>query len=301
MRVFVTGASGYLGSAIAARIARAGHEVFGLTRHESHAAAMATAGVHPVVGNLDEPEPFLATLRNADAVVHAAIAPHDADQHDLKALEAVRDAALDGRVRRVLDTSSLWVYGDTGDQVVDEDTPLNPVQHVKWRSAHEEFALDLVDHEVDVVVFRPGIVYGEFRGIVGAMFAMARDEHQVRWPGEGSNAWTLVHRDDVAEAYRLALEYARGGERYILTDESAVTSREVAEAVARAANVPAVAWEREQVIASLGAFGEALMTTTRASSARARRELGWTPRHRRFVDEVDALWREWQDSQQPVG
>jgi nucleoside-diphosphate-sugar epimerase len=239
-------------------------------------------------------------LRNADAVVHAAIAPHDADQHDLKALEAVRDAALDGRVRRVLYTSSLWVYGDTGDQVVDESTPLNPVQHVKWRSAHEEFALDLVDHEVDVVVFRPGIVYGGFGGIVGAMFAMARDHGEVKWPGQGDNAWTLVHRDDVAEAYRLALEYARGGERYILTDESAASARQVAEAVARAANVPARSWDRAEVVAQLGAFGEALMTTTRASSARARRELGWTPRHRQFLDEVDSLWREWKDSTQPV-
>lgn len=300
MRVFVTGASGYLGSAIAARIARAGHEVFGLTRHEAHAAPIAAAGVHPVVGDVDQPEPFLATLRNADAVVHVAMAEHDADQHDLKALSAIRDAALDGRVRRVLYTSNLWVYGDTGAQVVDEDTPLNPVQLVKWRSAHEEFALDLVDHEVDVVVFRPGIAYGEFRGIVGAMFAMARDEGEVRWPGPGDNAWALVHRDDIAEAYRLALEYARGGERYILADESAVTARQVAEGVARAANVPARAWERADVVTTLGAFGEALMTSTRASAARARRELGWTPRHRQFVDEVDLLWREWLESRQPV-
>lgn len=301
MRVFVTGATGYVGSAIAARIAAAGHEVFGLTRDEGRAEGLTAAGIEPVVGNLDQPESFISTLKNCDAGVHVALSGQEADRHDLAALEALRDAALDGRVRRVLYTSNLWTLGDTGGQVVDEDTPLNPVQLVKWRTAHEEITLDLVDQDVDVVVFRPGIVYGESRGVIGAMFNMARDQGHVVWPGEGAQYWSLVHREDVAEAYRLALEYARGGQRYILADDSVITAREVAEAVAAVAGVPAQAWPREEVVRTLGAFGEALMTSTRVSSARARRELGWTPRHRQFADEAPQLWQEWQDSQQPVG
>lgn len=301
-RVFVTGATGYLGSAIAARIAKAGHEVYGLTRQAERASALDAMGVRPVIGDLDDPSTFLSALKNCDSVVHAAIARNDADLLDMHALEAIRDAAEDGRVRRLLYTSGLWVYGDTAGRVVDESTPLNPVQLVKWRAAHEEIALDLVDHEVSVVVFRPGIAYGEYRGILGAMFNMAREKREVVWPGTGEQHWSLVHREDVAEAYRLGLDYARGGERYVLVNETPVTARQIAEAVAQASGVQSHGWDAEEVIRRLGAFGEALMTDIRATSGLARRELGWVPRHGSFLTEIGNVHREWQDtSQAPVG
>lgn len=298
MRVFVTGATGYLGTAIAARIARAGHQVYGLTRRADRAGSLAGRGITPVIGDLERPETFLSTLKNCDAAVHAARPAHDADQLDLGALASLRDAAIDGRVRRLLYTSVMWVYGDTADRTVDETTPLNPMVLAKWRAAHEEIALDLVDQEVDVVVFRPGIVYGGSRGIVGAMFAMTAEKGHVVWPGSGDQTWCMVHRDDLAEAYRLALDYAKGGERYVLVDDCAHRARDVAEAVGRAAGVPAKAWDRDQVVKDLGAFGEALMASQKASAAKARRELGWTPEHGSFVTQAEALYREWLDSRQ---
>jgi nucleoside-diphosphate-sugar epimerase len=297
-RVFVTGATGYLGSAIAARIVRAGHDVYGLTRRPERASALAAIGVKPVIGDLDEPNTYLSALKNCDVAVHTAVAAKDADLLDMHALEAFRVAAEDGRVRRLLYTSGVWVYGDTGGRIVDESTPLNPLQLVKWRAAHEEVALDLVDQEVSVVVFRPAIVYGESRGIIGAMFDMAREKHEVVWPGNGEQHWGLVHRDDIAEAYRLGLDYARGGERYVLVDDSQLTARQVAEDVAAVTGVPAHGWDRADVVRKLGAFGEALMTSTRTTSALARRELGWVPRHPSFQAEIRDLYREWQDSQE---
>ncbi len=306
-RVFVMGATGYLGSAIAARAARAGHEVFGLTRDPARGAMLAALGVTPVVGDLRQPETFAAVIKNCDIAVHAAYDPEDNAARDQLALEALRHASQDGRVRRVLYTSGVWVYGDTGGRVVDETTPLHPIQLVRWRAAHEEVALDLAAHEVEVTIFRPGIAYGESRGIVGAMFDMARDRGHVVWPGDGTQRWCLVHRDDVAEAYRLAIERpARPrpqagepvpGERYVLADGSSHTAREVAQAVARVTGVPARAWEREDVLRQLGAFGQALMTSQRANPAKARRELDWAPRHTSFVAEAQDLYREWQTSQ----
>src|SRR5258705_13990204 len=111
-RVFITGASGYLGSAIAARLARAGHEVFGLTRGTHDGERLAKAGVTPVVGDLTKPETFVAVLKNCDAAVHAAIAHGSSPAAlDNLALEALADAAEDGRLRRLLYTSGLWVHG----------------------------------------------------------------------------------------------------------------------------------------------------------------------------------------------
>src|SRR5438445_1876686 len=125
-KVFVTGATGYLGSAIAARLVRAGHEVFGLTRHAEQAKTLTGWGIRPVVGDLTRLDTFIGTLRNCDAAVHAAFdaeaGPAAVDQ---KGLEAFASAAQDGRLRRLLYTSGVWVHGETGETVVDESTPLH--------------------------------------------------------------------------------------------------------------------------------------------------------------------------------
>lgn len=299
-RVFVTGATGYLGSAIAGRIQRAGHEVFGLTRSPQRAQLLEASGIRAVVGDLREPESYLGILKNFDAAVHAAFDPSDIAGTDVRALEGFRQAAQDGRLRRLLYTSGLWVHGDTHGAVVNEQTPLEPLEIVKWRAAHEELALDLADDEVQVVVFRPPVVYGESRGIVCGMFAEAREKHAVTIPGDGTQFWGLVHRDDVAEAYRLGLEYANGGERYIVSDESQHTAAEVGEAIARVSGATMRLVPAEEVLRTMGAFGEAMLTSQKASSAKARRELGWVARHTSFVAEADALFAEWQEQQTGV-
>src|SRR6266436_1621435 len=161
LRVFVTGASGYLGSACAARLARAGHDVYGLTRNAERGAGLANAGIRPVFGELDQPDSFIGTLKNCDAVVHAALDPAAPAARDQKALEAFRVAAQDGRLRRLLYTSGAWVNGDTHGRVIDESTPLAPIELVRWRAAHEDVVTDLAEHDVASIVLRPVIVYGE--------------------------------------------------------------------------------------------------------------------------------------------
>jgi len=294
-RIFVTGATGYVGGAVAARLARAGHQVFGLTRHAERTNALQAIGVTPVIGDLLRDNGWRGVLQNCDVAVHAAFdAEHGPAAADEAALDAFRVAALDGRVRRVLYTSGLWVLGRGRDGIADEHTPLAPLTLVQWRAAHEEIALDLASHEVDVVVLRPGLVYGEHRGILGGWFAEAQDSHTVTYPGDGSQHWSLVHRDDLAEAYALALEHASSGERYLLSDESRHTVRELAEAVARATGSKAVSWPADDLVRRHGAFGEALLNDLQVSSAKARRELGWVPRHPSFVAGVQDLWGEWQ-------
>jgi len=294
MRVFLTGATGYLGAAIAARLVKTGYEVHGLTRRKERADALSAFGVRPLVGDLNELESFLSDLKNCDAVVHVALEPGaNPARCDQIALEAIKASVVDGRVRHVIYTSGVWVHGNTGDRVEDESAEPQPAEIVAWRPAHEDAALDLVEHEVHVAVLRPAMVYGGTGGIFGDWFREAREKKTVTYVGDGSQHWNMVHRDDVAEGYRLALEHARGAQRYIFADETRFTVREMAEAVARATGAEARPWDREQALEKLGLYGAALLLDQRVTAARARRALGWVPRHANFVAEVEDLHRDW--------
>jgi len=296
-KIFVTGAGGYLGRSIAARLARAGHEVVGMVRNASHAEALQRVGVQPLVSDLLKPESFVSVLKNCDAAVHASFANDGSPAvPDQLALAAFADAAEDGRLRRLLYTSSLWVHGDPQGATIDESTPLAPTELSQWRAAHEDVVMDLSMHEVTPVVFRPGIVYGGSRGLFGAWFREARDHNTVTYWGDGSQVWSCVHVDDVAEAYRLGLEHAKPCDRFLLADGAPFTVRELAEAVANAAGATARPWNADEVVQSLGTYGQALLSGARVQAAKARRELGWVPRHTSFVAEVGELYREWMDA-----
>jgi nucleoside-diphosphate-sugar epimerase len=293
-RVFVTGASGYLGHAIAVRLLRSGHTVFGLTRDPARARTLADAKITPVTGDFADPDTFLSELKNCDCVVHAGLETGpEMSRQDQRALEAIQAAVEDGRVRRVLYTSSVWVYGDTGGTVVDESSPLDPPEIAAWRAPHEEVVLDLLEHDVNAIILRPDMVYGGYRGWFGAWFREAREKGTVTYPG-GDQHWSTVHVDDLADAYALALEDGPSGARFILTDESRHTVRELAEAAARAAGARAVRVAPDDAREALGPLADALLCDRQATAGRARRELGWTPMHGSFVAEVERLFNDWR-------
>jgi len=295
MRVFVTGASGYLGAAIAARLVKSDCEVQGLVRSEERAELVASLGVKPVIGDLEKPETFLSDLKNNDAVVHAALrSEHETARLDRLALETIRAGVSDGRVRHLLYTSSVWVHGDTEGRTEDESAALHPAEYSAWRPAHEEAALDMVEQEAHVTVMRPGMVYGGIGGEFDHWFREARERKTVTYPGDGSQHWSVVHLADDAEGYRLALEHARGGNRFLLVDESRFTVRELAEAVARAAESQAQPSDPAKLREKRGVYGAALLLDQRLTAAKARRELGWVPRHTSFVNEAPDLYGDWR-------
>jgi nucleoside-diphosphate-sugar epimerase len=247
-----------------------------------------------VIGDLADPAGLAGPMRNADAVIHAAYDPAgESARRDRDALGAVREAVQDGRVRKVIYTSGIWVHGDTGGRVVDETARPEPAERVAWRPAHEEVALDMTSLGATVVVMRPGMVYGGARGWFGGWFREARDHGRVSYPG-GPQRWNMVHVDDVAAAYWLALEHATDGARYLLVDETRHTVQELAHAAAAAAGATAIAVPPEEVLRRHGALGAAMLCDSMATAAKARRELGWTPLHASFVAEAGALWEAWQ-------
>jgi nucleoside-diphosphate-sugar epimerase len=292
-RIFLTGASGYIGSAVAARLVRSGHEVFGLTRTRPHARVIEALGAKSVIADMANIADYLGVLQNCDIAIHAA-ADHEkgAAEQDLHALEAFRQAALDGRVRRVIYTSGIWVHGP-GTAAIDESAALKPLDIVSWRPAHEQIAIDLSAHEVATVVLRPGVVYGEGRGILGGWWAEAHEQKTLTYPGDGAQQWPMVHREDLADAYALALEHGKAGEAYLVADGSQHTVKQMADAAAAASGATAKSWAADDLVKTLGAYGKALLNNQTVNAGKAHRELGWVPRHTSFVDEAPQLWREW--------
>jgi nucleoside-diphosphate-sugar epimerase len=124
-------------------------------------------------------------------------------------------------------------------------------------------ALDLAEFEVRVVILELGMIYGEHRGILGRMFAEGREKHVVTVPGAGEQVWSLVHREDAADAFALACEHAAHGDRFLLSDESLNTARQIADAIARVTGATVKPWPKAEVLEKLGPYGEALLASVR--------------------------------------
>jgi len=289
MRVFITGASGYIGNAVALDLHRRGHDIVGLARSESAKERLLRHGLHPVMGDLQSLDVLREMVADADAVVHCALARGpQAPAIEAEALDAMLGAITSDHEAFIY-TSGAWVYGSRGDAVVDEDAPLAPTPLVAWRPAHERRVHGAAAHHVRTVVIRPGVVYGEDGGIVGGMVDEARGG-ALRVVGDGANRWSMVRIDALAELYSLALEKAERGAIYNATFAAPVPYVEIARAASRAAggNGEVEHVPLDEARATLGAYADALALDLQVSGERARRELGWTPHRPTILEELAA-------------
>lgn len=213
MRVFVTGATGFVGAAAARALRERGHAVVGLARCAASAEALVAAGVDPVPGALGDADALRSGVARADAVVHAAFPRHYLDDLDgaiaaERAATAALLAALDGTGKPFVYTSGLGVVGDTGDRTVDEDTPIEPPPHMAWR---RELELDVLASGHGVVL-RPPLVHGHGQGhVLEIMVRTALERGAAAYPAPGTNPWPNVHVDDLGRAFALAAEDAPTG------------------------------------------------------------------------------------------
>lgn len=296
MQVFVTGATGYIGSAVVAALLRAGHRVCGLTRSRERADELSAAGVAPVVGELSNPGTYASAAGRCDALLHLGFeAGPRAAEVDRIALEALLEAAdVARRPRLVVYTSGVWVMGAHRGMPAAEDDPPAPLPVVAWRPALETLALAAGGGRVATAVVRPGCVYGGRGGLYGRLLQDAVEEHEVRLTGDGRNAWAAVYLDDLAELYRL-LVVRRPDGLYHATDGSSDALQDVAEAFLDAAGGGTVSLRPlKEALRTDGPFAEGLALDQRVSSDKARRELGWRPRlasPARNAATLLALWR----------
>jgi nucleoside-diphosphate-sugar epimerase len=281
MKVFVTGASGYIGAVVAEKLRDFGHQVTGLARSQESARKLEAAGAHPVRGDLRDTSVVVRAAREADAAIHLA-QEYSAETARLDRLlvdTVLEEFRLTGRP--FLYTSGIWVVGDTGGREADESWPLNPAALVAWRPAHERLVLEAQGPRG--IVIRPAVVYGRGGGLIGDFQQQARDG-VVRYVGSGENRWPFVHVEDLAGLYVLALQ-ASAGSLYFAAAGPAIRVKEVAlAAAARGARVESIPIEEAR--STMGPMADALMLDQLISSRKAMQELGWTPKAKSVMEEL---------------
>jgi nucleoside-diphosphate-sugar epimerase len=286
MKVFLTGATGYIGSAVAERFRASGHEVSALARSDASAAKLAATGIRGVPGDFGDPRSITGAAREADGVISLATTYDPAI--DGPAIEAILDA-LFGSNKPFIYTSGIWSHGDTGGKVVDETSAPRPAQIVSWRQAVEERVLQASGRGVRSVVIRPAIVYGRGGGIPAGFVESAQKEGAARYVGTGENRWPFVHVDDLAELYLLALEKAPPGTLLLGVSGPAFKVAEVAAAASRGAGAggKTAAWPLEQARGKLGPSADALVLDQQASGKKAENLLGWGPSRPSVLEDLE--------------
>lgn len=288
MRVFVTGASGFVGSAVVRELIGAGHEVVGLVRSDAGAESVAAAGGRPLRGSLEDLDSLREGAAGADGVIHTAFI-HDFTNfgHSLEVDRAALDAlgtTLAGTGRPLVISSGCVGVPQDG-RPLTEDDPTSP----SWpRIVSDERALSYLDREVRVSVLRLPIVHGEGdHGFLSTLVAIAREKGVSAYLGDGSNRWPAVHRLDAAHLFRLALESAPAGAHLHAVAEEGVAFREIAEVVGRQLDVPVRSVPVEAAGDHFGWLGAFATADLRVSSAQTRDRYGWHPVHPELVPDLE--------------
>ena len=290
MRVFVTGATGFIGSAIIPELINAGHRVIGLARSDAGAKSLIDAGAHVHRGDLEDLESLRSGAAMSDGVIHLAF-NHDFSKYmdncqaDRRAIEALGSPLVGSD--RPLVVSSGTAMAMTPGRVATEDDPPVPSSMIP-RSASEEAAAELVSRGVRASVMRLPQVHNRIKhGLITPLIEIAREKGVSAYVGDGRNRWPAAHVIDTARLYRLALEKGTAGARFHAVAEEGVPLRDIAAAIGRRINVPVVSKTPEEAPEHFGWLAFFVGGDAPASSALTQERLGWRPTQTRLIPDLD--------------
>jgi nucleoside-diphosphate-sugar epimerase len=290
MRIFLTGATGFIGSALVPELIQAGHQVIGVTRSDDGARALDAAGAEVHRGTLEDPESLRSGAAQADAVIHTAF-DHDFSrfvencEKDKRVIAAL-GSALAGSDRPLIITSGTGMGSGRHGEPATED--VFNTSHPNPRIASELAGNALLDAGINVSVVRLPQVHNPFRqGLISPLVEIAREKGAVAYVGEGQNRWPAGHLSDVARLYRLAVEAREPGARYHAVGEEGISSREIAESLGRGLNLPVVSIAPEDAAAHFGWMAIFVGLDMPASSALTQARLNWHPTGPTLIADLD--------------
>jgi nucleoside-diphosphate-sugar epimerase len=293
MRVFVTGASGHIGSPVVRELLDAGHEVTGLARSDKSAAAITAAGAEAIRGDLDDTGLLREAAAAADGVIHLAF-KHEAMQSgdygsaiaaEMLAVDAFAEA-LAGSGKPLLITSGTLMLAGLGRTGTEDD-----VSSAGGRADAENAAIALADRGVRSSIVRlPPTVHSslDHHGFIPTLIAIAREKGVSGYVGDGANRWPAGHTLDAAHLYRLAIESAPAGTRLHAVGDEGIPFREIADAIGRNLSVPVASVGPDEAAAHFGFLGGLVSLDNPTSSARTQELLGWKPEHPGLIEDLDA-------------
>lgn len=291
MRIFVTGAPGFIGSRLVPELIGTGHSVLGLTRSESGAEALRKMGAEVKHGNIEDLDSLRQGAADTDGVIHLAF-NHDFSQfqtncdNDHKAIVAIGEV-LQGSNRPFVITSGTAIASNVDGKPSTEDGPTaawNP------RAASEVAVKELAERGVNTSVVRLPQVHDTYKqGLVPYVTMTARQKGKSVYVGDGSNRWPAAHVSAVAQLYRLAFEKAERGAIYHAVDEEGVSMKEIAEALGRGLKVPVASIKAEETAEHFGWLGHFIGHDMPSSSAITRKKLGWTPTGPGLIADLDGM------------
>jgi nucleoside-diphosphate-sugar epimerase len=293
MRVFVTGATGFIGSAVVKELIEAGHQVIGVYRSDEKAPALAAAGAEAYRGSIDDPDSLKAGAARSDGIIHLAF-NHDFSQFaancetDRRVVETL-GSVLAGSHRPLIVTSGTAIANVAPGELALEDAPAIPSSAFP-RAASEEATADVAADGVNTSVVRlPQVHDPERQGLISPWIAIAREKGVFAYVGEGRNRWPAAHISDVARLYRLAIEKSESGAIYNAVAEEGVAARDIAETIGRRLKLPVKSISPEEAGGYFGWLAHLASRDMPASSEQTRKKLGWRPTGPGLIADLERL------------
>lgn len=288
MRTLILGATGTIGEPLSDELAGHGHELVALARSDENERVLSAKGVDVLRGDLRQPQEWVHIVREVDAIIHvAATFTDDMGEVDRNLVEALLgEAEIAVRRIRFIYTGGCWLYGETGDRIADEATPFDPIPSFAWMINNGNRIL--AAQNLDAIIVHPAMVYDRDGGALARLITSVRDKDCVEIWGSLDTRWPVVHRSDLAAAYRLVLEGGSPSGAYCVAAEKGVRVGRIADALGQrfGLTVGPLVREGDEVIAEQGAWAAGPMLDQQMSGQKIMRDLGWTPAYTDILSDI---------------